>query len=128
MFIVFGIGYLSSTIGILGVGFVVGDLEATRSIYLTDNLIYKQYAQGNVTSDFRKTEVTVYKTLPVLSFLQRPIYSKTYDVAFKQHGANLSNIRPNEILGYNFKVSYDKNKQQLLLNDSVRVYKLPLNP
>lgn len=126
MFAVFGIGYLSSTIGLLGLCFVIGDIEATRSIPLTDNLIYKQYSHGNATSDFRKTEVAVYKTWRLFPFLQKAVFSKTYDVVFKGHCAKLSDLRPGEIYGYDFTVGYDKNKQQLLLYDSLRVYKLPV--
>lgn len=127
MIALFGAGYLLSTIGILGLGFILGDIDADRSIPLTNSLTYKQYNRGNAISDYRNVEVSVRKTYKWLPFLESEVFTKTYNVYFIPE-AKATDLGKNEIYGYNFKVYYDKPRQQLILNDSLRVYKLHVEP
>ena len=47
MVVVFGIGYISSTFGILGVGFVLGEYDTSVETRISKNLIYKETSLGN---------------------------------------------------------------------------------
>ncbi len=78
MVLVFGIGYLSSTIGILGVGLVLGDYETSCEKYLSKNLIYKETTLGNATSNFRGKRVEIYKTISWLPIVEWRILNKEY--------------------------------------------------
>ena len=63
MVVVFGISYLSSTIGILGVGFILGDYETTNETHISKNLTYKETILGNAISDYRGKRIEIYKTI-----------------------------------------------------------------
>ena len=74
-----GITLLSVTMGILGVGFIVADEEIEREVRLDKSYTYREYLQGNATSDFRRKEVTIHKRFSLLPFLERERYTKTYN-------------------------------------------------
>ena len=57
MIIVFGIGYILSTIGLLGLGFIVAEYEPNRRIKLSANLEYRETWLGNALSDHRGKEI-----------------------------------------------------------------------
>ena len=78
MIVVFGIGYLSSTIGIIGVGFVIGAYEPCEEKWLNDGLIYKEIGIGNAISDYRGKRVEIYKTISWLPLIEWKIKSKDY--------------------------------------------------
>lgn len=78
MVIVFGLGYLSGTIGALGVGFVSAEYETDREIWLGDGFIYKESSLGNAVSDYRGKRVEIYKTLRWLPILEWPIKDTSY--------------------------------------------------
>lgn len=63
MIFVFGVGYLSGTIGALGVGFVVGEYDTEYEKWLGDGIIYKESTLGNAVSDHRGKKVEIYKTI-----------------------------------------------------------------
>jgi hypothetical protein len=60
---IFGVGYLSGTIGALGVGFVVGEYDTEYEKWLGDGIIYKESTLGNAISDHRGKKVEIYKTI-----------------------------------------------------------------
>jgi len=101
----FGIGYLSGTLGILGVGFIVADFEADAEKKLSDDIIYRERSIGNAISDYRGTRVEIYKTIAWLPVFEYQIIQKEYyDVI----------AYPNEI-----KVSYEPNKHIVHLSASI---------
>jgi len=106
--VVFGINYLSGTIGILGVGFVLNDWMPRQEIILDNNLKYKEIPFGMATSDFRGKRIEIYKELRLLPF-ERKIISKEYI---------------NEAPGFTSKLNVDynnKNKElYLLISDTLR--------
>jgi hypothetical protein len=78
MFIVFAFGYLSGTIGALGVGFVVGEYDTEYEKWLGNGIIYKESLLGNAISDHRGKKVELYKTITWLPFIEWKIQEKTY--------------------------------------------------
>ncbi len=78
MIFVFGAGYLSSTIGALGVGFVIEEFETSNEIWLDNGLIYKEIILGNATSDYRGKRIEVYKTIKWLPLIEWQVTSKEY--------------------------------------------------
>ena len=78
MAIVFGLGYLLSTIGILGVGFVLGDYDTSSQTHISKNLIYKETTLGNAISDYRGKRVEIYKTISWFPIIEWRILNKEY--------------------------------------------------
>lgn len=79
MFIVFGFGYLSGTIGILGVGFVIGEYDTEYEDWLGTGIIYKESLLGNAISDHRGKKVELYRTIPWFPILEWRIQEKVYN-------------------------------------------------
>ncbi|MEH3111884.1 hypothetical protein [Pedobacter terrae] len=101
----FGIGYLSGTLGILGVGFIVADFESDAEKKLSNGIIYREHSIGNAISDYRGTRVEIYKTVEWLPVFEYQIIQKEYyDVI----------AYPNEI-----KVSYEPNKHIVHLSATI---------
>ena len=75
---VFGIGYISSTFGILGVGFVLGEYDTSVETRISKNLIYKETSLGNAISDYRGKRVEIYKTISWLPIIEWRILDKEY--------------------------------------------------
>ena len=78
IFIVFGFGYLSGTIGALGVGFVIGEYDTEYEDWVGGGIIYKESLVGNAVADHRGKKVELYKTIPWLPILEWKIQEKTY--------------------------------------------------
>ena len=78
MVVVFGIGYISSTFGILGVGFVLGEYDTSVETRISKNLIYKETSLGNAISDYRGKRVEIYKTISWLPIIEWRILDKKY--------------------------------------------------
>jgi len=70
MVLVFGVGYLSGTIGALGVGFVVGEYDTEYEEWLGGGIIYKESTLGNAVSDHRGKKVEIYKTISWLPLIE----------------------------------------------------------
>jgi hypothetical protein len=78
MVLVFGVGYLSGTIGALGVGFLVGEYDTEYEEWLDDGIIYKESTLGNAVSDHRRKKVEIYKTISWLPLIERRTEVKEY--------------------------------------------------
>ena len=76
---VFGIGYISGTIGALGVGFVTAEFTPETEKWLGDGLIYKETTLGNAVSDNRGKRVEIYKTIFWLPIIEWRIENKVYE-------------------------------------------------
>src|SRR5690349_3037983 len=50
--LIFGLGYLSGTVGALGVGFITGESESSKVIWYDNGIIYKEKPLGNAFTDF----------------------------------------------------------------------------
>lgn len=81
MIFIFGIGYFSSSLGILGVGLVVANYENSAQTDLGDGLIYKEQSIGNAISDYRGKHIEIYKTVTWLPIFEYRILEKEYDEA-----------------------------------------------
>lgn len=78
MVLVFGGGYLSGTIGALGVGFVVGEYDTEYEEWLGDGIIYKESTLGNAVSDHRGKKVEIFKTISWLPLIEWRTEVKEY--------------------------------------------------
>lgn len=75
--LIFGLNYLLSTVGALGVGFALNDWTPRQEIKLDNNLIYKEIPLGMATDDYRGKRVEIYKRIGFLP-LERKILTKSY--------------------------------------------------
>lgn len=78
MVIVFGIGYVSGTVGILGIGFIVNDYKVEYTKCLENGIIYKEMSLGNAISNYRGKRVEIYKTISWLPIIEWKILEKEY--------------------------------------------------
>ena len=78
MVIVFGLGYLSGTIGALGVGFIINEYETEYEKWLGNGIIYKERLLGNAVSDERGKKVELYRTISWLPIIEWRIQTETY--------------------------------------------------
>lgn len=105
--LVFTAGYVTGTLGALGVGAVTSELDTDREVWLNDGLIYKEYSLGNATSDYRAKKVEIYQTIPWFPIVEWRIDHKVYD-EWRIHTAPL-------------KVDYKAAEKKLLLSASVSI-------
>jgi hypothetical protein len=117
MFCVFGLGYLVSTIGMLGVMMASGDAEPIRTIKFSDNIIYRQYGSGGATVDVNTITISICKT--IIPGLQREIVKKTYTEGYYIKGSPTNDTSPT-LYSTDFSVKYNAEKQQVVLLDSVK--------
>lgn len=75
--VIFSINYLSGTVGVLGVGFVLYDWETNQEIKLEDNFIYKEVSLGMALDDFRGKRVEIFRQVGFLP-IERKIIEKSY--------------------------------------------------
>jgi hypothetical protein len=78
MFIVFGIGYFSGTIGVLGVGFVTAEYDCDHQEWFDNGLVYKEYSLGNAISDYRGKRIDINRTIKYLPIIEWRVISKEY--------------------------------------------------
>ena len=79
MFIVFGLGYFSGTIGSLGVGFITAEYESDREKWLDNGIIYKELTLGNAISDHRGKKVEINKTIKWFPIIEWKLQDKVYN-------------------------------------------------
>jgi hypothetical protein len=78
MTFVFGLGYISGTVGALGVGFVTAEYSTDKEQWLEDGLIYKETALGNAIADYRGKRVEIYRTISWFPIIEWRIQHKEY--------------------------------------------------
>jgi len=79
MICVFGIGYISGTIGALGVGFVTAEYNPKAEMWMGDGIIYKETGLGNAVSDYRGKRVEIYRTIRWFPLIEWRIKNKVYE-------------------------------------------------
>lgn len=78
MTLVFGIGYISGTIGALGVGFVTAEFVPREEKEIESGLTYKETGLGNAISDNRGVRIEIYRHYKYLPFLEKRISTNEY--------------------------------------------------
>ncbi|MBS1509054.1 MAG: hypothetical protein JSS79_20620 [Bacteroidetes bacterium] len=78
MTLVFGLGYLSGTIGALGIGFVTAEFEPRVEKEIESGLIYKETGLGNAISDNRGVRIEIYRNYSYLPFIEKRILTNEY--------------------------------------------------
>lgn len=70
---------LSCTIGLLGLGLIIGEVIPDNRISLQDGIIVKEYYNGNAISDSRATTIEVFRTIPWLPVVEWRKVKKRYE-------------------------------------------------
>jgi hypothetical protein len=123
---VFGLSYLLSTIGLLGLAFIMDNFEPSRSIRINNSIIYREYGRGNATTATGGAEVSLFTSFRWFPFVERAFFSKQYISGFDKTDYNKHerfttpknspiNNTPT-FFGTNFKLTYDTTKNELILS------------
>ena len=73
---VFLFGYLSASVGILGVGFITNEYEADATHHFKDDITCIEITLGNVTTDYRGRRFEVWKRISWFPFLEKKVTEK----------------------------------------------------
>lgn len=76
MVIVFGFGFLLSTVGLLGLMFVLGDYQPSITKPISENLTYSETWLGNAISNDRGRRYEVHQQINWLPILKRQVACK----------------------------------------------------
>ena len=83
MICVFGIGYLLSTLGILGLMFIIGDYDSIKKVTLSDDLTCSITFLGNALSDHRGIKFEIYDQVDYLPFVDKRVMEhEVFDIRF----------------------------------------------
>ena len=96
MVVVFGIGYLMGTIGLLGIGLVLGEFTVHAEKWLGNGLIYKETSLGNAISDHRGKRVEIYQTISWLPIFEWQKQEKRYNSVIAYANTLNVNYNPKE--------------------------------
>lgn len=108
-----GIGYMMSTIGILGLAFTLGDYETVDIQKLDNGIICKKTCYGNVTVDSSGTWIRIYKTIKWLPIIEWQLAEKEYkNEILPVYKANYS-ITKNEVSFYSSEWNKYEDKQEI---------------
>ncbi|QJD79911.1 MraY family glycosyltransferase [Spirosoma rhododendri] len=124
--ILFGLSCLFSTIGILGLAFIVGEFEPSRSVRINGSTLYREYGRGNATTATGGSEVSLFTSFRWFPFVERKFFSKQYISGFATTNDNKQkrfttpenspiNNTPT-FYGTHFKLTYDTTKNDLILS------------
>ncbi len=121
MLFVFGIGYFSSTIGALGVGFVLSS-EVPKTVKKIDsNLIYKETVLGNAISDYRGKKIEVYKTFSWFPLFEWRIKVKNYyDIITYGEFLKTKYVKTTKILYLETSEPFEMDKK-IIWKDSIKI-------
>lgn len=116
--IICAVGYLAGSIGVLGIGLVVGGYEPVAQQKVTSHIIYREYSLGNALTEGRGSRMSLYRTYFWLPFIEYEFFTKDayYDVTeiIKQQQLNAANPASKSSEGM-FNVIYNKQKKVVLL-------------
>lgn len=88
MISVYSIGYISATVGALGIGFISAEHDTKVEKWIGNGLIYKETTLGNAISDYRGKRVEIFKTISWFPIIEWRILHKEY-YSFITYGNNL---------------------------------------
>lgn len=115
------IGYVSGSVGLLGVGLILNDFKVDRTIYLTNDLAFKQYDLGSAPGNYRGIKVSIVKRPIWLPGLEYEVFNKKYDRVFnykKSDGpVNKSYVA---LFSYDFPIKFNSSNKTLILMDSIK--------
>jgi len=115
------IGYISGSVGLLGVGLILNDFQIERTIYLTNDIVFKQYNLGSAPGYYRGIKVSVAKRPIWLPFLEYEAFNKKYDRVFnykKSDGPVKSSYAA--LFSDDFDVKFNSSNKTLILMDSIK--------
>ncbi len=123
IFFVLGVGYLSGTVGALGVGFIIGNYETAYEKWYDDGIIYKETSIGNAISDVRGKKVEIYKTLKWFPFIEWRVKNKEYysSVTYLTTPLTVDCKPDKEEIILTAKYDRDKGNKQEMWTDTLRI-------
>jgi len=107
------IGYMLSTVGILGLAFIVGDYETIDIQKLENGIICKKTSYGNVTVDSSGTWIQIYKTITWLPIIEWQIAEKEYKNEIIPHYKASYSVTKNEVNFYSSEWNKYKNGREV---------------
>ena len=121
---IFLIGYILSTVGILGLGFITAEYEPSKSLRINNNTVYKEYRIGNAISSTRGVNVCLYRNYYWFPLFERKFFSKKYIESYKEI-KNQKNITPENsainntpsFYALSFNLKYDTKNQEIILSN-----------
>jgi len=117
---ILAIGYISGSVGVLGVGLILNDYKVKRTIFLTNNIVYKQYNLGSAPGDYRGIKTSIVKRPFWLPGLEYRTFSKTYDRDyFKDRLTKGKNPYPT-LYSDDFDVKFNASNKTIILMDTVK--------
>ncbi|NBW35664.1 MAG: hypothetical protein EBR30_11740 [Cytophagia bacterium] len=78
MILFFGLGYFLGTIGVLGVGFAIGEYVPRKQNKITNCLSYKEIGLGNAVSDYRGLQVEIFEEFKYIPFIEKRVSTNRY--------------------------------------------------
>lgn len=134
MTIVFGIGYLLSTIGIFVLFMTIAENTPERTQRINSSIVYKEYNVGFATSSFGGIIICLYKNYKYFPFLEMKIFEKEFinDNSVDKHINKIYpenskiNNKPSFLISH-FKVKYDSLKNEIILQSDNNYDTLHLN-
>ena len=109
------IGYVLSTIGLLGLMMILGDYEVKEKKILTNNIQYRKYGFGNATTSDGGYEFDFYKTYKFSPFEKRIAQIK---MDFREYKMENLNVEFNEIDDF-YKIQI-KSKEQIQIDTLIK--------
>jgi len=100
------LGYIMSTFGILGLGFVVLDYVPKTKVRINENYVYQINSFGNATTSIGGRTVKIMYSSNKLPLIERTIFSKEFDSRFYSNDS------------IHVKYDYSNNEFYILTKDS----------
>ena len=134
MIVVFGIGYLLSTVGILGLAFASAEYEPLKSIRINNTTVYKEYGVGNATTSWGGIRICLFRNLSWFPFFERQFFEKEYVGGLNENMEN--KIFPKDSYvnskasfhSDEFTTKYDSLRHELVLSNEDKRDTLHLEP
>ena len=120
---IFAAGYILSTVGLLGLGFITEEYQPTKSLRINSSTLYKEYTIGNAISSTRGINVCLYRNYYWFPFFERQFFEKEYigsDHKITNQKLNTpENSSVNNTPSFyatNFNLKYDSINQEIILS------------
>lgn len=100
------INYTLGSAGFVGVALAIDARSCNKEVWLDDGLIYKEFREGNVLTDYRRLKVELYHTFPWFPLIEWKVQEDIFN-SYIAYG--------NKLL-----IDYNKDKREIHLSTSMR--------
>lgn len=114
------VGYVSGSVGLLGVGLILNDFKVERTVYLSGDLVYKQYSLGSAPGDYRGIKLSIVKRPVWLPGLEYNVFTKTYNREYlSPHYSPTNTAAYPTLYSDDFEVKYNISSKTIILMDTI---------